>query len=276
MNRPIALVPALLAAASLFGALMNTSASAATIGINHQGFGGSNTALESDDLAGVLPSDHWNNINASNFNFSNLVQDNDGDSSTSNFTTTTTDVSGGTGDRNNLNGSAPSSPDEEMLEGFNQFNSSNRTRSGLGITVSSLESTFTDPGYDIYVYYGNTNSNRQGRVDLYLGSSTTAHESSPLFEMIESTSQFSGTFVNAEDVSSTTPSHYVMFDVRPGDDVDISQFKMTVTGDFTGISGVQIVAVPEPASLALLAAGGFCLLTRQPKSASGGLPRRRR
>jgi hypothetical protein len=43
-----------------------------------------------------------------------------------------------------------------------------------------------------------------------------------------------------------------------------------------GLAAATLSVVPEPASLALLAAGGLCLLRRRPKSALGGLPRRRR
>ncbi len=60
-------------------------------------------------------------------------------------------------------------------------------------------------------------------------------------------------------------------------DLVISTTNASGTGNFTGLDSFTVngTVIPEPASLALLAAGGLCLLTRQRKSASGGLPRRR-
>jgi hypothetical protein len=80
---------------------------------------------------------------------------------------------------------------------------------------------------------------------------------------------------NWEDFSFTLDT--IALGNRDDDDVFDSNFAENGPATMT-LDNVSVVydAIPEPASLALMGAGALCLLKRQRKSASGGLPCRRR
>jgi hypothetical protein len=89
--------------------------------------------------------------------------------------------------------------------------------------------------------------------------------------------------VDLSSYSLTAGEELLLIDSVAGLDVGEVFTSTSITGNNLDASivydtdqhDVLLRAVPEPASLALLATGGLCLLRRQPKSASGG-PRRRR
>jgi hypothetical protein len=88
-----------------------------------------------------------------------------------------------------------------------------------------------------------------------------------------------GSVLDQEVIALTETYTVYELEFTPTDTSVLFRFQETQdnsAGRDIGVDDLNLTYVPEPASLALLAAGGLCLLKRERKSASGGLPRRRR
>ncbi|MEE8451009.1 MAG: PEP-CTERM sorting domain-containing protein [Thermoguttaceae bacterium] len=106
------------------------------------------------------------------------------------------------------------------------------------VTVTELADDF--PVYEIYAYLGDDEGGRSGSITLN-GSSTVAYTSKI----------FDGTFVEATGGGA---SDYVVFRGVTGDSFVISGGGVD-GANRTGLHGLEIVGVPEPSSLVLLAMG---------------------
>ncbi len=126
---------------------------------------------------------------------------------------------------------------------------------GVNFTVENIPYAL----YDVVVYVMSNNTGREGGVTT---SNTGATE---YFYRTGGGGSQPGTYVQvtSTDPNSPTTGNYVVFENVSGSGSDL-----TVSlnlNNWSGAAGFQIVEVPEPATMAILAAGGMMML----------LPRRR-
>ena len=111
------------------------------------------------------------------------------------------------------------------------------------MSVSGLGSDFTGPGYDVYVYSDADNNART--YSITLGGSTLT---------IADTATFDGTF---NEGNSGTNENYVVFRGLTSGSFSVD---MESTPGRGAVNGIQVVAIPEPTSLALFVLGSFLAL----------------
>jgi len=252
------------------------AAHASTIGVNLTGY--NPVTLGDADTAGVVAQDHWNNLDEQgasdpaatdpNFHPISLVQDDDGTASTSSFSNSGATLAwDGFSARDTTGTSGDDQANDELMDGFHEAESANATQ----LRVRNLPSSYTSVGYHVTVYLDHSDDRRAAEWTVTEdpdGSAATqshwaramsgADFSSGGNGFVESTATTLAAAPNANYVrfeSLTDPN----FDLGPTDsDQSIGSF-----GRFVGITGFQIVPVPEPASLALVVIGGLCLIPRR-------------
>jgi len=230
---------------------LQSSAAAAIIGINFLGLGTKSGTvyvrpLEPTEWAGVpgVRQANWNNAEGADNTTGLSLHDADGQAIGATVTWTFgekayTAVSDSTGDGCLMRG---------YLYRFS-------TLAPPSITVAGLGPSFTAHGYGVLVYFDGQNatgtpSDWITQYTLTAGGSTFG----TVFGKDAAGVNFSGTFSEASGstAGSATAGNYVRFD-----GLKTSAFTLTATpisGDGP-INAIQIVSVPEPASLALLILG---------------------
>ena len=236
-------------------ALLTLPVRAAMIGINFVGKGTGYTQLmAATEVAGVpgFTQSNWNNAEGSSSTGQSLHDENNqatGATLTWTFAgksyTSVSDTPG----------------DGRMMRGYiSQFSSSAPT-----VTVSGLGTAFTSSGYDVLVYFDGENtpgtpSDWVTQYTLAVGGSTVA----TVFGKDAAGVNFGGSFSEASGstAGSATAGNYVRFTGLTG-----SGFTLTATPDAGSgpINAIQIISVPEPASLALLVLGAVAALAARTK-----------
>lgn len=215
---------------------------------------GSGEAVESTDIAGVVPAAGWTQASGSpGFSSQNLFFS-DGTDSGADISTGATAGSGNTGTL----GASTATPDFEMFNRGIRIPSQNpQPRNGF-LTITNLPTTGDFAlGYDIYLYVGSTGPNlNPGAFSATIGTQT-------FFADFPQSPTFTGTFEQITSTSSSSPStsgNYFLFSglTGPSQSIDIA----AAGNNRNAITGLQIVAVPEPASLGLIAAGVALLMPR--------------
>ena len=122
------------------------------------------------------------------------------------------------------------------------------------VTVSGLGSPFTTSGYDVIVYFDGPNG---GGSDVDWVTAYAINDgvtTATIYGKDAKTAGWSGTFIQAFGTSTTdaTPGNYVRFTGLTGNTFTLTATPVTGSGP---INGLQIVSVPEPLSMALLAVG---------------------
>jgi hypothetical protein len=261
VQKPITLLTTLAGVFVCAGAVVQP-AGAATIGLNfHSGAG----SLASTDLAGApgYEQTRWNNL-AFASNGTALAATSVVDSDNNNAGSVATN----TVDRFAASNSVTSTANGRLMNGFIYQTGSG----GVQITLSNLPASLVAGGYSLVLYFDTSNSSatntswKRATIDYGNNGSTdlTTHYYS-------GTSIFNGTFVQSPtDTSTPSPSessNYLVIGSQAAS-VGATSFKLTLT-DFSStsergvISALQIVPVPEPATLGLCAAGTMLLLRQR-------------
>ena len=219
---------------------------APTIAIN---FGADRTDGTVSGAAGVFETVNWNNKEGANGDNADLVVDDAGSSSASSakvsWTSNGTWASTGAGEENNT---APPGDDRNLMTGYLDTNATDPAT----VTVTGLDSAFTDNGYSVVVYM---NGGVQGRGGQYTYSGASKIASGHLVDV----TAFDGTYKGGED--------FAIFTELTDADFTISATPDTGNPARAPINGIEIVAiaVPEPGSIVLAACGllGIVGLTRR-------------
>lgn len=216
-------------------------ASAAVISVNYDGNTG--TQLTSTDVAGVEQVGNWNN--STDGSFTDAVNDS-GTITTADFSATNTGEWRSTG-------SPFADPDNQMMEGVLYGNESGWTISGAQIPFAS---------YDLYVYLA---SDAAGR-DYKISDGTTTYWYDAMTPPTGSEVTYTiATTLTDPTTNNAAAANYVLFTGLSGD------FTITLSGHPDGpdsstnptVSGLQLVAVPEPSTSALLGLASLGLVLRR-------------
>ena len=231
------------------------------IGINFYKTGTGSQMLDPSEEAGVEPQVHWNNVywngKSQLHNDSGLV------TAVSVATTTSKDR-----DATWVPVGPSSSGDFRLMRQYIHSEGS-----GMTVIVSGLGPPFTVHGYDVIVYFDGENGGKNDvdwvtRYDVGVDGTIIA---TVYGRDAKDTVQWDGTFVQAFGISAAaaTAGNYVRFD-----GLKASAFTLTatpVTGMGQGpINGLQIIALPEPVSLALVGVGLAATLVARRRSPAGG------
>jgi len=213
---------------------------------------GNNTGVSTTDVAGFVPVAGWENPDGTpNFSYSPNFDNGD----PSGATIAGTDLAG------NVNSSiAVDAGDDNTL----MYTRGKNIDNNAAISITSLPTTGDwAAGYDIYVYFAPLTAN-PGQFSMSLGGIT-------YYANIANAVNYTpgGGFVLADSTDSMNPSttgNYFLFSGLSG-----SSQTLTFNGPGAGsgntlVTGMQIVAVPEPSTAALLLLGlsGFAFRRRRP------------
>ncbi|NWK55056.1 sulfatase [Verrucomicrobiaceae bacterium N1E253] len=219
----------------LFLCTLASSVDAKTININLFNNAGSTESNQiiNGDAAGNIPiaAQHWNNIGFNNGDLSgaaaqrNLsVKDDQGNSSAATFISSLNSAYVGYSGASQGEGSASS---RSLMNSYLAFKPSD----GGGLQINGLDSTFTSPGYRVYVYFDTDSSNRSHTLTL------TPLESQAMVKAGDDSGTYSGTFVQ-----TTGAGNYANFAVF--ENVTSRSFTLAMDSSVgrAAVNGIQIVS----------------------------------
>jgi hypothetical protein len=232
-----AIAAALLAASGAHGATM--------IGWHYDGLG--DDTLAPTDVAGVVAQSNWNNHPGSGQAPGSVpfaLVDNLGNATGASVTSFTLST-------NNSwhHGYSDPNANEKLMGSFADKNPS--------ITISLLPADFVTNGYSVIVYYGNNEGPSTSTLSL-IGSD----DDNVTRDIITGNTTSAGYRANGfveETGALTGPTNYTVFT-----GLNDESFTLSFGGDNNnGISGIQIIQVPEPTSLGLAGIGVLCGLMKR-------------
>ena len=222
-------------AATMFLALTTSTTHADIISINMLSDGNNHVPvpLASTDVAGVAPAANWNNIGPVYPGSPVALNLSDG-------TASGASVNWSAGDYLNSN-PGDGSPNYTMMNEWFSFYSNHY------VTVGDLPTVFTSSGYDVYVYFDSNQVTPNERIHTLSINGTTIVGK-------EEAANFSGTFtqVTGNDTNNPQVGNYAVFEGLTQSDFTLNAVAH-VNG--AGITGIQIVSVPEPSTWVLLVMG---------------------
>ena len=196
------------------------------------------TQLGATDSVGVIPSVNWNNVNVDlspDHAFGPLALSDA--SGTPTGVMIMSDIDEGY-DNNNGNGNA--TPDHVMMNGSIYYDNGIGTDTG-GITISDLPARFTDPGYDVYLYFESNANDRD--MTFTIDGGQIAGRDAGAFSLY--------TLAAGPGI----PANYMVWHNLTDSSFTIDA---TSTNGRAAIAGIQIVphvstVIPEPATMCAIA-----------------------
>jgi len=233
-------------------ALPLASRSQTSIGVNFAGrewsIGGNTPqSLNAADTAGVVGQQNWNNVDpagADSGGLGQIIGPHAGVISDSSGTATSVTFSYAAQGMWSVNQASGLTGNQQLLNGYSDVEGSSATGTyNFGNLSYSL--------YNVYVYVSSDGNGRTGGVSINGGSQTFLLSDANGYDyatpLIRATATTQGSAASAQ---------YVEFQNLTG-----SSFQVALQnfGSNVGVAGIQIVAVPEPSTMALAVAGGMAL-----------------
>ena len=220
---------------TVVSALLLASAHSKTININlyNNGGGADISQLDIDELAGFTPvsGDHWNNIGFNNGNLSSAaaqknitLKDDAANATAATFISTLNSAFVGF---SGASQGAGTEGNRDMMSSYLSFKPSD----GGNLQVTGLDSSFTTPGYKVYVYFDTDSTNRVHTLTL------TPNGSSALVKIGDDSSSYSGTFV-----SSTGSGNYANMAIFENITASSFTLAMNANSGRAAVNGIQIVS----------------------------------
>ncbi len=119
------------------------------------------------------------------------------------------------------------------------------------VQISNLSSDFTSNGYDVYVYFG-SGDNVSG-TDVVTTVTVTDGNGTFYLDVSEAQATYQGSYIQgtATSAGSSVLGNYVKFSGSTSSTLSISAIASGATDSVVTLTGMQIVAVPEPSSIVL-------------------------
>lgn len=241
---------------------IGSTAFAATINVNIYTPVESHT-LASDEIAGVVPDDNWNNVeiikSASDFTTGTAAISTDGDGNPLTGVTLNWRVNT---DAERTNSVDTGTSDGKLMAGTSYHKSGNGSSfsSNHYFELAGIPESITSIGYSLIWYSGDSDGTGKFLVWEYDDPATPGDASAPWG--VE-THSFSGDFIQGtlSDPGDPANANYYRIDGLSTSSIRIVPDQDS--GAQIGFSGLQIIPVPEPASLALLAIGAALIARRR-------------
>jgi hypothetical protein len=255
MKKLTAMVVVMVVAAASQAAVISVNFAPESTGADYYGDTASAGQMAPADVAGVVPASNWTNALGLDPTASSLVDD-------SGVATTMGIALDGDGSAGWMMGedsyTSPSSADAQMMYAVR----------AIGGDEDQIDIQLTDipySVYDLYVYVGRYNgwTNASGDTGQTTVAGTTYHyyrsdpQSGEMGDLPGAHLQATSTDPNDPTAGAT----YVLFEDLTGSEQTINMFDDN--SDELGIAGIQVVEIPEPATMSLLAMGGLALIRRR-------------
>jgi len=239
-----------------FGAMpFSRTSEASMIGINFHG--GTNGRKIGTKEAGVEPQTNWNDVAWWTFT---ALRDSTGLATAVSVTTDTTKHTY----NSYVSVDPPYGGNDYLMRGYIYPSGASMT-----VTVAGLGQTFTHHGYDVIVYFDGPNGGTKDVDWVTAYAINDGVTTATVYGKDAKTAGWSGTFIQAFGTSTNdaTPGNYVRFTGLTSGTFTLTATPVTGSGP---INGLQIIALPEPASLALVGVGLAATLVARRRSPAGG------
>jgi hypothetical protein len=193
------------------------------------------------EIAGVVPQANWNNLEGANgTNVGSLELDNGAAS-----TATVSWSSPNTWRSTTGNNAFPAGPDRKLTAGY--LDSTDLAAGGAMVTVNNIDASVNSPRYDVIVYFvSDSGANRGGAYTLTPSVGAPQVKYGSTLAMPAAYLEDPGT-----DTDLSLDGTHVRFRGLTGSSFSIaSNTELTTPNGFRApINAIQIIAVPEPASI---------------------------
>ena len=207
------------------------------------------SALGATDVAGVVAQSNWNNLDGASGTDATGFVLSDGSASTA-LVTWSSPNSWRAGANTALTGG-----DGILTNGY--LDTGNTAENGISIAVSGLDPALTSMSYDVYVYFVSDSTADRG------GAYTIDDGSGPIVQYGSTLAAPSAHVLDpGTDADNSADGTYLRFSGLTGGSFTLtSDTTLTTPNGFRApINGIQVVAAPEPSSIALSLLGGAGLM----------------
>jgi hypothetical protein len=228
--------------------LLPSTAWAQSLGLNFAATDpdAASSSLDPAEVAGVVPQANWNNLADAAGSSESLVLD-DGTPSGVSISWSSPNTW-----RSGDNNAFPEGPDRKLTSGY--LDSNDTSEGGVSITVEGLDAALNTPAYDVYVYFvSDSPADRGGGYTIDDGSGPIVKYGSTM-GMPSSLIEDLGT-----DVDNALDGTFLRFSGLTGSSFTLtSDTTLTTPNGFRApVNAIQVVGVPEPASVVLMGCGAL-------------------